>query len=226
MTACPTCGQPLPDAHAVRDLPDASDTGDVQDESQTRRDWVSVGRFKNLAEVGYFSDRFAAHEIPSQTRQHDEFRATDGSWRSIYVLQVPEELASVAADLIRSEIAEDDAKEDDESWSDDDSPAPAAVAPNRLAQSALLVVVVGGLAYLAGRAAIDQPAAVAPGRPTLWQTLAEIEGPLTTDSAAVRTPHRVRFDSASDAVVIERDADRDGRFEQWRVYEQGQLESD
>jgi hypothetical protein len=225
MTPCPTCGQPLPDAHAGHVVPEAGP--DVaSDEQHARHDWVSVGRFRNLAEVGYFCDLFTSHKIPSQTRQHDEFRATDGSWRSIYVLQVPDERSAQAVELIKSEIAEDDVDADSVPWSLTDLPESVEAATNGLARLALLVVVVGGLAFLAGRAGPDRRAAVAPAGPTLCQTLAEIDGPLTTDAAAEGTPHRVRFDPGSGTLLIERDTDGDGRFERWRQYEEGQLAAD
>jgi hypothetical protein len=186
---------------------------------------VSVGRFTNLAEVGYFADRFSSWQIPSRTRQHDEFRALDGAWQSVYILQVPDEQAPRAVELIRAELAGEDTAPETARWPDSHPKSPVGPSSTGLAKSVVLVIVVGGLAYFAGQAGRPGQPTGAPTGPPLWQTLVEIDGTLTSDPRAA-TAYQVDANRNSETVVIRRDTDGDGRFERWREYKRGQLVRD
>jgi hypothetical protein len=198
----------------------------VPDDSAARArgssvNWVSIGRFANLAEVGYFSDVLAKHQIPTNLRQHDEFSATDGRWRAIFILQVPDELTDEAVRLTRAELDEDPTRETGGPTYDSDDFTKTGSGLSALARSVAVVLVVAGLAFYAGQFTTVRKEDESASGPSLLETIAEIGVPLTTAEDAPKPRHRIRFHSHACAVLVERDEDGDGQFETYRVFRQG-----
>jgi hypothetical protein len=83
-----------------------------------------------------------------------------------------------------------------------------------------LMVVAGGLAYLAGQGVFPWPgrAPVPNGREALWDAIIKIDAPLVTESAGNGPRYRIGFDRAKDAFYLDEDRDGDGRFERPRRY--------
>jgi hypothetical protein len=68
--------------------------------------WVSVVRTGNLAEAGYLANELEAEGFHSRVEQHDSFSAIDGSWTSVFLIQVPSEEVQESADHLRVHLAE------------------------------------------------------------------------------------------------------------------------
>jgi hypothetical protein len=68
--------------------------------------WVSVVRTGNLAEAGFLANELETGGFRSQIRQHDSFSAVDGSWNSLFLIQVPLDQAQESADHLRDYLAE------------------------------------------------------------------------------------------------------------------------
>lgn len=183
--------------------------------------WISIARLANLAEVGYYADQIEARHIHTNVIQHNDFNALDGSWQTIFVLQVPEEHAASTTEWLQSEIArcEEDASEwDQNSITDEDCNLTTASVWKPLA----LVLVASGLAYCAGRGGMDQPP-VAPSRQTLWHTLSRSKGVMINESPLDKPRRRLWFDAPSRMMVLEEDIDGDGRFDRQRRFRDGHL---
>jgi hypothetical protein len=218
-STCPHCGLPLARS-ADRELPAPLPDDSGPTPRGAAANWVSIGRFANLAEVGYFCDVLAQHQIPTNLRQHDEFSATDGSWRSVFILQVPDELTDEAVRLSRAELEEDTIRESAETASHAAESTQNAAGLPTLARSVAVVLVVAGIAFYAGQVTTARREGGPVSGPSLEQTIEEIGVPLTTAEDPAKPRHRIRFHTHASAVLVERDADGDGRFEAWRVYRQ------
>ena len=195
---CPNCHQPLPD-----------EAGEA---------WVPIARLANLAEAGFMANLLADQHVPSRIRQVDDFSAVDGTWASIFILQVPDQDAQQAAERIRAELAK----------SPPDAPhQDAATREAGLADATVIawrpvawVLVAGSLAYLAGYGVPgrrDRPGPPA-ARQTLWDEVSRIGIPLISQSPPGRPQFRLSFDAATDQFQLDEDHDGDGQFELRRRY--------
>ncbi|MFV2067871.1 MAG: hypothetical protein ACC645_12925 [Pirellulales bacterium] len=100
MAHCPRCGHDLSAIDAGGGL-----RSQVESPEQAERDWVPVARITGLAEAGFLEDLLQDRQIPSRVRQWDDFSALDGSWSTIYIMQVPAEHAGPATAAIGEELA-------------------------------------------------------------------------------------------------------------------------
>ena len=206
ISTCPRCGQSLA-------------------ESEGRQNWTSIARLTNLAEVGYFADALETRGMPTKVRQHNEYSALDGTWRSTFILQVPQTDGAAAAELMEHELAQ--SQDEVEDWEftraagENGTPSFPAAPWKSLA----LVLVASGLAYCAGHSGVDQLHGQRPPRlqPSLWQALRESSGPLVTNGPPGKPCRRISFDPATGSVFLEDDFDGDGRFDRLRQFQEGRL---
>jgi hypothetical protein len=70
--------------------------------------WVSVVRTVNLAEAGYLANELEMGGFCARIKQHDSFSALDGSWTSLFLIQVPDDVAQESADHLRTYLEEAD----------------------------------------------------------------------------------------------------------------------
>jgi len=82
--------------------------------------WVPVARVTGLAEAGFLQDLLQDRQIPSRVRQWDDFSAVDGSWSTVYIMQVPAEHARPAAAAIEQELKASTDTRDDQAAADSD----------------------------------------------------------------------------------------------------------
>jgi hypothetical protein len=203
--SCPGCGRRLVAEEATR--------------------WTSIARLTNLAETGYFADLIQAEEVPTNIVQHSEFDAVDGAWRTIYLLQVPEDEAAAAAESLKRELALAE-EEAGRSWPRDDAGAERRAAGGSW-KPVVLILVAGGLAFYAGRFGVDRrPPPARPAQDELDRALGDLPPGVSFRSEDGGVRRRLTFDRDSRAVFLEEDFDQDGRWDRLRMYRQGELVTD
>ena len=184
-------------------------------------DWVSIARFTGIAEVGYFADRLEMEKIDCRVEDRDDFDAISGHWDKTFVLRVPTPQSERALRAVRAELADSpDANEvvnripavDDES--------------RTVWMPVMLMLMAGGLLYLAGRARGPAAAVERPNRdaPTLWRALSE--GDEVFRSGHERDERTLRYDKRRGVFWLEEDTDGDGRIDRRRAYRNGLLIED
>ncbi len=180
-------------------------------------DWISVARLMSLAEAGYFADILADHGVQAQTRLAHDFSAVDGRWESVYVLQVREAEAELAAARIQAALGKEDDLAHPEHDADEDSPA----LPVIWRPLALMVMAVA-VAYLAGRGVWNLRGAEPARAPSdrLWDTMMQIDRPFVSPPGRDGVRYRFRIDRTANAVILEQDRDADGLYESVRRFRQ------
>ncbi|MEX0937306.1 MAG: hypothetical protein WDZ59_05545 [Pirellulales bacterium] len=178
--------------------------------------WTSVARLSNLAEAGFFSQMLADEGIESQIRQHDDFSALDGSWSSVYVMQVPQADAQRATERIRQELSSGGVEELGTTFKPETVGAAVAWKP------VALMLFAGSLAYLAGQNVPRHEGQVPQNdsRASLWDAVRQIETPLVSEPAAGGARFRLSYDRAHAVFLLEEDRDGDGRYDQRRAFHQ------
>jgi hypothetical protein len=215
---CPKCGTQLPEA------------------GETPA-WTPIARVANLAEVGFLADVLEGHDIVTHIHHHNQFNAVDGAWHTSFALQVPQQHAASAAEILRRElktggVAEDAGHyenndferedfESEEFESDDLYERP--VSSGGMWKPVLVVLVAGGLAYWAGRSTPERPPVPPPRTDSLSRALSETDRPLVSDSAVDHPQRRLQYDAASHRVVLDEDLDGDGLFDRQRQFQDGEL---
>lgn len=183
---CPLCGEPL----------DATPPGD---------EWVAIARVTNLAEVGFFDDLLARHEVPCHVEASDQYDALGGAWRPTFVLRVMQADVERAIALVDRELAE----------TAGDEPVGEPASTNALRWIALALLA-GGLAY-GGRtiwAAVAKP----PRAANLWETVRAIDQPLLGVDPDGNPRRVLWFDHASQTFVLDEDVSGDGRLDTRRRF--------
>ena len=202
---CPQCGQTLA-------------TADTHDEAS----WKSIARLNNLAETGYFADMLEANEISTNVVQRNDYSALDGSWETVFVLQVRADRADEAAETLKREI--DEGQHDDAYWdatSHGDARRP--YSPAAMWKPVALVLVAGGLAYCAGRSGFDRRPATVPRDDELWEALSESPAPLVAESRNGIGNRRVTIDSNARLISVDDDLDGDRKWDHVRLFKDGRL---
>lgn len=195
-SVCPHCGEELPSPEETRE-------------------WSSVARLSNLAEVGYFDWLLQSYGIPARVHERDDFDAVDGGWHKAFVLQVPDGHALEASRVIEAEL-EQAATSDEAAGTADGEEQDTQVLFWPLA----LILVAGGLVYLADRGALPfvRPAEPVTRRDTLWNAIKELPVPLVTDGAAGNRRRALYFDRQRQSFVLQDDIDGDGFFDRRREF--------
>lgn len=186
--------------------------------------WTSVARLANLAETGYFADLLQADGVPTNVEQRSEFDAVDGTWRTQYVLQVPEGRAVEAADSLKRELALGEDEPALAGRSEDWRRASAEHAPSGISvwKPLALMLVASGLAYCAGRSGIERPPVARPTHDGLLKVLNGL--PENTVFQAEQGGAQLRLTvGEDDTVFLEEDFDRDGQWDRRRMYRDGML---
>lgn len=221
MTNCPKCRYQWPPHQAA-----ASACPRCGCELSTD-DWtanVAIARLTNLAEIGFFADTLEGDGIATNVVQHDEFSALDGSWHSIYILQVPRRDAAAATQRLKDELA---ALEGQQSWdAPEEDGSQRAAAAGSIWKPVVLVLVASGMAYFAGRSGFQQPPRFVPAKDSLSQALGETTVPLATERVAGRHWRQLRYDEPTRSIVLEEDFDGDGQFDRLRQFRDGHLVAD
>ena len=180
-------------------------------------EWASVVRTASLAEAGYLANELEAGGFESQVQQHDSFSAVDGSWSTLFLIQVPAEQAQQSADYLRSHLA------------DTDLSAPIAAAeemPERgtvIWRPLALMIVAGATVLLVGhkmrelRVRQQEP----PSRARLLTVLEQIDRPFVSVGHG-HAPNRFRlvFSRHGQFWRLQEDMDGDGQYDrEWRFRE-------
>jgi hypothetical protein len=140
---CPQCSAPL-------------------DHSADAAPWGVVARFVSLAEVGYFADVLEGLGISTHVRQHHEFSAMDGSWRTLYLLEVPRAQSSAAIEALKSELEVMGLDEIDAAQADNFADAADRPSSGRIWKPVVFVLVASSLAYCVGQENAARRQAAAP----------------------------------------------------------------
>jgi hypothetical protein len=200
---CPGCGRLLADEEVSR--------------------WTSIARLANLAETGYFADLLQGGGVPTNVVHHSEFDALEGHWRTIYLLQVPEDRATLAADTLKRELAVGD--EDDGAWRGGNHEA-ARRGPTSVWKPVVIILVAGGLAYCAGRSGVDRPPPARPTHDEFWTAFGDLPAESVFNSHDDGVARKLTIDREARTVFLEEDYDGDGRWDRLRMFREGALVSD
>lgn len=180
-------------------------------------EWVSVVRTASLAEAGYLAHELEAGGFESQVKQHDSFSALDGSWSTLFLIQVPAEQAQHSADHLRSHLADPDISTP--LTSAEDGPERGTVIWRPLA----LMIVAGATVLLIGhkmrelRVRQQEP----PSRAGLLTVLEQIDRPFVSVNQD-HAPNRFRliFSRHGQVWRLQEDMDGDGQYDrEWRFRE-------
>ncbi|MCH7686794.1 MAG: hypothetical protein IH899_08955 [Planctomycetes bacterium] len=197
---------------------------------------VSVARFHNAAEAGYFShELMLAEEIPSMVKIDEHFDALSGRWSTRFLLLVPERFAENAAvslqRLVEQSNSEDSIEEETrktfrvtseemEQFGDeikfDRYPA---VGSGVNWVPIVLTLAAGSAAFWGVRKFQDQPQPHANAAPVgarqsdLWERLSGSPEPWIQQSEGGERTRSIQFETDQNMVIIREDSDGDGHFE-------------
>ena len=202
---CPFCGR---------------DPSTVDESSQ----WVPIARVTSLAEVGFFVERLEGESIESRVDELEDFDAVSGLWEKAFVIRVPQDHGQRAVSIFRSELSETSESEDDFG----EAPAATDDEGRSVWIPLVLILVAGGLVYLAARGRSPMPAEKRADRrqPTLWQALSESEEVFQTERRPGKEHRSLRYDKRRRVLRLDEDLDGDGRVDRRREFKQGVLVED
>ena len=184
--------------------------------------WVLIARLSNLAEAGFFADWLDGEGMEARVREHHEFSAVDGSWQTVYVLEVPAEYGAEAAQRLTSEL--EAAEESNESASPFDRGARyrGETAAGLWTPVVFLLIFVGFLYFT--RAIMRHPRnAVSRDASSFWNALTESQRVFASEGAPGQPGSRLSCDPRSRTISLQEDLDGDGHFERERHFRDGQL---
>ncbi|MCH7989478.1 MAG: hypothetical protein IID46_10085 [Planctomycetes bacterium] len=234
---CPDCSGPLIETvfeeQNFRTEAEFEIGEDVPDEAI-----VSVARFHNAAEAGYFShELMLAEEIPSMVKIDEHFDALSGRWSTRFLLLVPERFAENAVvslqRLVEQSNSEESTEEETrntfrvtseemEQFGDelefDRSPA---VESGVNWVPIVLTLAAGSAAFWGVQIfqARPQPQPHANAAPQgarqqdLWDRLSGSPEPWVQQLEGGRHTRRIQFETEGNVVIIREDSDGDGHFE-------------
>lgn len=181
--------------------------------------WVSVVRTINLAEAGYLANELETGGFPSQIRQHDSFSAVDGTWNSLFLIQVPAEQAQASADHLRAYLAEAEFSGPiavAEDGADDGAPRGPVWRP-------LALMVVAGVAvlFIGQRMRELRVRQHEASRANLLHVLEQIDRPfVSVDPGKEAGRFRLMFNRRMEIWRLQEDPDGDGRYDrEWTFRE-------
>jgi hypothetical protein len=228
MSRCEKCQYPFSDGEPPPSF--CPRCGTERSVGQGEGQWVSIARLSDLAEVGYFADVLESDGIATRVRQHDEFSAVDGSWKSIFILQVTPDCSSKAARQLREvldrtsddpqEVGAEGAVVDRLSLDD-----PSDAGTTALWKPVVLILIAGSLFYTTrsvNRADRKHP----PSSSALWDALTESDRVLSTGTAPGQPGSRLLIDRRSRTVLLQEDFNGDGRSDRTRCFRDGELVGD
>jgi hypothetical protein len=190
--------------------------------------WSPIARLTNLAEVGFFADILEGAGFTTNVQHHNEFSAVDGFWQTLFILRVRPEDARAASERLRSEVVNhatgsdrlgDRAGQGAVAGEFDDELPVGAWNRGGAWKPILVVLIAGGLAYVAGRGGLGAPP-VGAADDGLRQALSESTQPWTSHARPDGTGprRRLQFDANSRVLLLEDDLDGDGQFDRQRRF--------
>jgi hypothetical protein len=188
---CPNCGGALKEQDSVP--------------------WTNVARVANLAEAGFLTDELIGQGIEARIHQLDDFNALNDRWTSLYLIQVPSELAEeAAAQIVRH-------RNDDLRNQGDDQSQPLSLSTQimdpQFWRPVALIVLTGIASFVIGQRLSGQNA----GRPmasnSLPSTANRIGRPFVTEPVAGKPRYRLSFDAQQQAWTLDTDRDNDGHYD-------------
>lgn len=233
MMICPHCGwvgQGESDCqHCSAELVRTRDAGGVRadfDELDADSEWITIARFGNAAEAGYF-----AHELgpvlkcEPRIEYQDDFDAIAGAWRTRYLLTVPIEIAEHGRIQLAAMLEGN--WELDQPGPDADDPFCSAepTVPGRSQRGAnsrinwvpiMLTLAAGSAVFWAGRKAPFVRGPVEPrgaGQRDLLDFLADGADPWVQHGGAGGGRRELRINPRGDGATVVEDTDGDGLFD-------------
>jgi hypothetical protein len=179
---------------------------------------VSVVRTINLTEAGFLANELEAGGFHSQIRQHDSFSAVDGTWNSLFLVQVPADEAQASADHLRSFLAEAEFSGPIAVADDGDDGVPRGPVWRPLA----LIVVAGVAVLLIGQKMRELRARQhEPSRAGLLHVLEQIDRPfVSVDPGKGPGRFRLMYSRRTQHWRLQEDPDGDGRYDrEWTFRE-------
>jgi hypothetical protein len=232
---CPDCSEPLTetlfDEQNFRTETEFEFGEDVPDEAI-----VSVARFHNAAEAGYFShELMLSEEIPSIVKIDEHFDALSGGWATRFLLLVPERFAENAVASLQRLVEKSNSEESHEeetrktfrATSEEMEPfgdemefdrAPAIESGVNWVPI-VLTLAAGSAAFWGVRKIQDRPQPHANAAPVgarqqdLWERLSGSPEPWVQQLEGGRHTRRIQFETEDNVVIIREDGDGDGHFE-------------
>jgi hypothetical protein len=197
---------------------------------------VSVARFHNAAEAGYFShELMLAEEISSMVKIDEHFDALSGRWATRFLLLVPERLAKHAAVSLQrlveksnsEESIEEEARKTFRVTSEEMEQFGGEMESDRYATVGsgvnwipiMLTLAAGSAAFCGVRKFQDRPQPHANAAPVgarqqdLWERLSGFPEPWIQQSEGGERTRSIQFETEGNVVIIREDSDGDGHFE-------------
>ena len=197
---------------------------------------VSIARFHNAAEAGYFShELMLAEEIPSMVKMDEQFDALSGRWSTRFLLLVPERFRENAAEallrLVEQSNSEDSLEEetrktfrvtseDLEHFGDEMEFDRYSAVESRVNWVPIVLTLAAGSAVFWGvRKLQDRPQPHANAAPVgarqqdLWERLSGFPEPWIQQSEGGERTRSIQFETEGNVVIIREDSDGDGHFE-------------
>ncbi len=232
---CPDCSQRLTetvfDEKKIRTGTEFEIGEDVLDEAI-----VSVARFHNAAEAGFFShELMLAEEIPSIVQIDEHFDALSGRWSTCFLLLVPERFAENAAVSLQRLVEQSNTEESFE----EESRKTFRVTSEGMEQFGdemefdrypavgsgvnwvpiVLTLAAGSAAFWGVRKLQDRPQPHANAAPVgarqqdLWERLSGSPEPWIQQIDGGERSRSIQFETDRNVVIIREDRDGDGLFE-------------
>ena len=232
---CPDCSGRLTETvfgeNTIRTGTEFEIGDDVLDEAI-----VSVARFHNAAEAGYFShELMLAEEIPSLVKIDEHFDALSGRWSTRFLLLVPERFAENAAVSLQRLVEQSNSEESLEEEtrktfrvaSEEMGPFGDEMEFDRYSAvesgvnwiPIVLTLAAGSAAFWGVRKFQDRPQPHANAAPIgarqsdLWERLSGSPEPWIQQLEGGRHTRRIQFETDGNVVIIREDSDGDGHFE-------------
>ena len=197
---------------------------------------VSIARFHNAAEAGYFShELMRSEEIPSMVKVDEHFDALSGRWATRFLLLVPERFAETAAAALQRLVEQSNSDEDIEEQaretlggtSEEMERLDEEMEFDRYATLGsgvnwvpiVLTLAAGSAAFWGVRKLQDRPQPHANAAPVgarqsdLWERLSSSPEPWIQHVEGGERTRSIQFETDRNMVIIREDSDGDGHFE-------------
>ena len=197
---------------------------------------VSVARFHNAAEAGFFShELMLAEEIPSMVKMDEHFDALSGRWSTCFLLLVPERFRDHATVSLKRLVEQSNSEESleeetlktfrgtseerDQFGDELEFDRYPAVGSGVNWVPIVLTLAAGSAAFWGAKRIQDRPQPHANAAPAgarqqdLWERLSGSPEPWIQQSEGGQRTKSIQFEIERNVVIIREDSDGDGRFE-------------
>ncbi len=178
--------------------------------------WVDLLRVANLAEAGFIADELTGLGIQARVQKLNEFSAASDRWSDHYLIRVPENSASAAAELVRTHLLQDAPN----------SRTLLATLRNTLADEnghaawkpIVSIVLVSVTSFMLGHELTEAPATRRAPQNALAAALSETNQAFVSKSGPNQAQYRLSFDQPHRVWTLSTDRDHDGVFESSREF--------